>query len=292
MKVALSLSSGGSRGIAHIGVIEEIEAEGHEIVAISGASVGSSIAGFYAAGILPEFKDWITQIDKSDVFKLMDFAFTTKGLMKGERLFKELEKTFGDHQIEDLNLPYTAVAVDIKKREEVWLTDGSLLKAIRASCSTPSVLTPVTIKNRELVDGGVLNPLPVEPLLTQEYDLLITSNVNGNFDYKPRRKAPKKLEETENAYASKIDQFWKRWKEYLPKTKSVQQEEKLSMFGMINAAVELLEDRVIQLSIQKHQPDVHIEMSRKSAGFFDFYRAEEMIEYGRACTRKALKEAS
>lgn len=289
MKIALSLSSGGSRGIAHIGVIEELEAAGFEIVAVAGSSVGSSIGAFHAAGLLPEFKDWISKIDKTDVFKLMDFTFNTQGFIKGERLFNELEKEFGDKAIENLEVPYTAVAVDIHKREEVWLNQGSMLTAVRASCATPSIVTPVKIGHRELVDGGVLNPLPIEPLLGHRHDLLVVSNVNGNFEYKSGKQLGKKQEQ-ETEYASKMKSFWKRWREYLPKSKSEQQAEKLTMIGLVSASVELLEDRVIDLSLQKHQPHIKIEMSRKAAGFFDFYRAEEMIEYGRKCARRALKE--
>jgi len=289
MKIVLALSSGGSRGIAHIGVIEELKAAGLEIVAVAGSSVGSSIGAFHAAGLLPEFKDWITRIDKTDVFKLMDFTFNKQGFIKGERLFSELEKMFGDRMIEHLEIPYTAVAVDIKKREEVWLTKGSMLEAVRASCATPSIMTPIKINNRELMDGGILNPLPIEPLLKYPHDMMVISNVNGNFPYKSVRQPVEEKKEQEKQYDSKIDLFWKRWKEYLPTTKSKQQEEKLSVFGLMNASVELLEERVIDLSLQKHQPHLRIEMSRKAAGFFDFYRAQEMIEYGRKCARKALK---
>lgn len=179
MKIALVLGSGGARGWAHIGVIEELEARGHDIVAISGASVGSLVGGLYAAGKLPELKDWAVSLSKSDVRSLLDFTLGRPGLLKGTRVLSAIEDVTGSFEIEDLDIPFTAVAVDILAGREVWFQRGPLFLAIRASIAIPTFFTPVRIGNRLLVDGGLLNPVPVEPTLSVGADATVAVDLRG-----------------------------------------------------------------------------------------------------------------
>nr|NLD41705.1 patatin [Actinomycetales bacterium] len=163
MRISLVLGSGGARGYAHIGAIRELEARGHEIVAISSCSMGSVIGGMYAAGKLDEFEKWVRGVERSQVLWYMDLALSGPGLMRMGRIMDILGELVGDVEIQDLPIPYVAVAVDVASRREVWFTRGPLLTAIRASIAIPTAITPVVLNGRLLADGGLLNPLPLEP---------------------------------------------------------------------------------------------------------------------------------
>ncbi len=179
MKIALVLGSGGARGWAHIGVIDELVARGHEIVAISGTSIGSLVGGVYAAGKFEELKEWGLSLTRQEVRSLLDFTLGKPGLLKGNRVLSAVEEVTGSPNIEDFDIPFTAVAVDILTGREVWFQRGPLFLAVRASISIPTFFTPVRIGNRLLVDGAVLNPVPVEPTLSVSADATVAVNLRG-----------------------------------------------------------------------------------------------------------------
>lgn len=162
MDIALVLGSGGARGYAHIGVIDELLDRGHRIVSVAGCSMGSLIGGLYAAGALDEFRDFTLTLRRTDVFRLADITVSGPGLFKTTRLMDRLHGMIGDVRIEDLPIPYTAVATDLTNHREVWFHDGPLLTAIRASIAIPTAITPVVFRDRLLADGGILNPLPLD----------------------------------------------------------------------------------------------------------------------------------
>ncbi|MBO3274506.1 patatin-like phospholipase family protein [Pseudomonas schmalbachii] len=177
-QVALVLGSGGARGYAHIGVIEEIERRGYKIACIAGCSMGSVIGGLYAAGKLDLYREWVESLDYLDVLRLLDVSFRL-GAIRGERVFGKIYEILGDINIEDLPIPYTAVATDLTNQQEIWFQEGSLQKAMRASAAIPSLFTPVVQGNRMLVDGGLLNPLPIVPVVSSHTDLIIAVNLNA-----------------------------------------------------------------------------------------------------------------
>ena len=187
--VALVLGSGGARGYAHMGVIEVLQEQGYEITAISGASMGALIGGLYAAGKMHEYKDWVTGLGQFDLLRLLDFSFGSPGAIRGEKVFGEIEKMLGDTRIEDLPIPFTAVATDLLAHKEIWFQEGTLHHAIRASAAIPSVLTPVMMHGRVLVDGAMLNPLPIVPVVSAHADLIVAVNLAG-FDRKYQHLAP------------------------------------------------------------------------------------------------------
>jgi len=172
--VSLVLGSGGARGYAHIGVIETLLSKNYEIKSISGTSMGALIGGLYACGKLDEFKQWVLTIDPLEILKLLDLSFSKTGLIKGEKIFEKIEELIGDICIEDLDISFTAVASDIIKQKEVWIQKGKLIDAIRASIAIPTMFTPKKIGADFLVDGGILNPLPVSPTIPDDTDLTIT----------------------------------------------------------------------------------------------------------------------
>ena len=178
-RVALVLGSGGARGYAHIGVIEELEARGYDVVAIAGCSMGAVIGGVYAAGELQGYRDWVTQLDYFDVLRLVDVTWNPMGAMRASKVMMRISKLVGDTRIEDLPIPLTTVATDIGRQREVWFQSGPLLQAIRASIAVPGIITPVHIGDQVLVDGGLLNPLPIIPTVSAQADLILAVNATA-----------------------------------------------------------------------------------------------------------------
>ncbi len=284
--VALVLSSGGARGIAHIGAIEELERQGYNITSIAGTSMGALVGGVYATGKLPEYKEWLSSLDKLDVFKMVDFTFSTSGLVKGDRIFNEMQKLVPDMKIEDLKIPFTAIATDIINKKEVIFSEGDLFEAIRASISIPSVFTPFQSNNSLLIDGGVLNPLPVNRVKRSENDILVVVNVNAFIPgYKKNAKEPT---EKNNGLMSSdlLKGIQNKISEIIPKN----QKEKIGYFNLITETISLMLYQISELTLQHNQPDVLINVSRQACGNYDFYKAEKLIEVGRKATIKGLKE--
>ncbi|MBF7141349.1 MULTISPECIES: patatin-like phospholipase family protein [Pseudomonas] len=176
--VALVLGAGGARGYAHIGAIEEIERRGYAIRCVAGCSMGAVVGGIYAAGRLDEYRQWIERLDYLDILRLVDVSFRM-GAIRGDKVFGQIRRLLGDLNIEDLRIPYTAVATDLTHQKEVWFQEGCLHQAMRASAAIPSLFTPVMIGNRTLVDGGLLNPLPIVPVVASHCDLVVAVNLNG-----------------------------------------------------------------------------------------------------------------
>jgi NTE family protein len=184
--VALTLGSGGARGYAHIGAIEVLCERGYDIIAISGCSMGALIGGVYAAGRMKDYKDWVTGLGQFDVLKLLDVTFNSVGAIRGEKIFSVVREMIGDTRIEDLPLAYTAVATDLLGHKEIWFQEGPLDQAIRASVAIPSVVTPLVLNGRVLVDGALLNPLPIIPTISSHADLVVAVNLSGEDDRRNR----------------------------------------------------------------------------------------------------------
>ncbi len=203
MRIALVLGSGGARGYAHIGVIQVLREQGHEIVAISGSSIGAMIGGLEAAGGLDEFTEWITGLKQRNMLLLLDPVFGGPGVIRAERALAKFSSILGGVLIEDLPIPYVAVATDLEARREVWFRRGPVDAAVRASVAIPGVITPAVLGTRTLVDGGLLNPVPVDPLLGIDADMTIAVSLNG-----PRAGAGLPVEGEAPAHGG---QEWRTW---------------------------------------------------------------------------------
>jgi len=284
-KVALVLGSGGARGTAHIGVIRELINQGYEISSISGSSMGALVGGVYAAGKLDKYEEWLVSLSKIDVFNLVDFTLSKNGIIKADRVLKEIQKFIPDQQIEDLPIKYTAVATNLKIKQEELFVGGSLFDAIRASISIPMVITPLQKNETLFVDGGVLNPLPVNRVFRQENDILVAVNVNANIPYdKPVSDHPDRgyFEKLTNG---KLGIFQKQLAKIIPSDKK----ESIGYFDLITETSGLMLSQISNLTLELNPPDVLIEISRKTCGSFDFYKASELIELGRQVTKESLK---
>ena len=178
-KVALVLSSGGARGYAHIGAIEELEASGYEITSVAGCSMGALIGGMYAAGKLQEVSQWMKGLGTRKIFSLIGLSLSTSHIIDVDPVLEAMQQIAPDMDIRDLRLPYCAVASDVKNFDEVVFREGSLYQAIRASISVPSMFKPVSRDGMLLVDGGLTNPLPLNRVARTEGDLLVAVNVSA-----------------------------------------------------------------------------------------------------------------
>ena len=283
-KAALVLSGGGARGIAHIGVIEELVKSGYEITSIAGTSMGSLVGGIYALGMIGQFRDWIYTLDKRKVFGLVDFALSKQGLIKGDKVFRKMKDFIPDTLIENLPIPYVAVAVDLLKKEEVVFRKGSLYEAIRASVAIPSVLTPVKTGERMLVDGGVMNNIPINHIQRTDGDILVAVNVNAEIPANKPHVTEEEGARRQHVYREKISDF----RGHLARESSVSHEEKMGYFSLITRTLDLMTMHMADLSLQNHAPDILINVSRDSCHMYDFYRAEEMVETGRQAARDTL----
>ncbi len=260
--VALVLSSGGARGLAHIGVIQELEKQGFCITSVAGTSIGSWIGGIYAMGQLDYFTESVCSLNRMEILNLMNFTLNTHGLISAERAFRKMEKEIPDVLIEDLGIPYVAMATDLVHKKEVAFTSGSLYKAIRASIAIPAIITSVQDHDRVLVDGGVLNPLPIKQVYRNPGDILVAVNLYGTDD--ERESIQDKTLMTENNRQS------------------------LNYISIFKEMVGLVLQSNVDNVLDMYQPDITIHIPRDSAKSFDFHKAEELIEIGRSEARKSL----
>jgi len=194
--VSLVLGSGGARGYAHIGVIETLEEQGYEIKSISGSSMGALIGGLYAAGKLEAYKKWVLSLDFIDTLKLLDISLSHGSIVNIDTVYKKIEQMIGETKIEELPITYMAVASDIKNQKKIWFKKGKLIDAIRASIAIPTVFVPIIKKDMILVDGGVLDPLPIASVSSDQTDLTIAVNLNANIENTYDIETPEKSENT------------------------------------------------------------------------------------------------
>lgn len=282
--IALVLSGGGARGLAHIGVIEELLKHDYQITSIAGTSMGALIAGVYARGKMEEFREWVTALDHFEIFKLVDFTLGSAGLVKGEKVLNAIKEFIDDQNIEELPIPYSATAVDIIHHKEVVFTSGSLFEAIRASIAIPTVFTPIKKDGAVLVDGGVMNNVPISNVRRTDGDKLVVVHVNA--DIPPIKPVLNKKEEKKDASTHK--KWLTSFTKFLSQSKD--KEHSLGFLSLIDNTLTTGMLRLAQVAIENGKPDILIETSREIGGTYDFYKAREIIEVGRMAARNALEK--
>lgn len=272
--VALVLSSGGARGLAHIGAIEALLANGFVIKSIAGTSMGALVGGVYASGNLSDFRDFFINLGKMDVIRLMDLAINKQGIIKGERVFKEMERFVAGINIEELSIPFTAIATDLTNHREVIFNHGRLIDAIRASAAVPNVLHPFMLGQSLLVDGGIVNPLPLNRVHISPGDLLVAVNVNAPrgsvlTNNKPAEKG------SFNKLRSLVNEKWNNLTTGKPK-RTV----KTGFFDILSGSLQMMQHRLTEHALSIQQPDVLVNIPVNTADMFDFYKASELIKLG------------
>ena len=278
--VALVLSSGGARGLAHIGAIEELEAHGFRITSIAGCSMGALIGGVYAAGKLAEFREWMKTVDRKKMLELTDFSLSLNHIAKGSRILETIMEFVPDMPIEDLPIPYCAVATDLKGGHEVVFSKGSLFDAIRASISLPSFYEPVHRDGMILIDGGVTNPIPLNRVVRHDGDILVGVDVSGH-DYKKQAEIQHELAEKRKRSTSLSQQIL---------NKLIPDNLEFNYYTMLSRVSSLMIRQNSILMAQLMKPDVLIDIQMSRYGGFDYDKSEKLIAIGRQKTKLALSK--
>lgn len=272
--IALVLSSGGARGLAHIGAIEELEERGYRITSVAGCSMGALIGGIFAAGKMTEFREWMKRVDRWTLLRLVDPSLSLNHLIDGNKVMETLNKIVPDVNIEDLPIPFCAVSTDWDRGEEVVFREGSLLEAIRSSISLPGFFNPVRPDGRILIDGGVLNPIPLNRVTRKKGDLLVGVDVSG-YDYDGQRR-------TRLALAARRKKSLNPLKRMMPDGQGV------NYISLLTRASSLMIRQNSKLMVELMKPDIllDIQMSRYSGTDYD--KSEQIINVGKKTTKKTL----
>ena len=278
--VALVLSSGGARGLAHIGAIEELEAHGFRITSIAGCSMGALIGGVFAAGKLKEFREWMKTVDRRKMLELTDFSLSINHIAKGSRILEAIMEFVPDMPIEDLPIPYCAVATDLKAGREVVFNKGSLFDAIRASISLPSFYEPVHRDGMILIDGGVTNPIPLNRVARHEGDILVGVDVSGH-DYKKQSEIHQELAEKRKRSTSLSQQIL---------NKLIPDNLEFNYYTMLSRVSSLMIRQNSILMAQLMKPDVLVDIQMSRYGGFDYAKSEKLIAIGRQKTLQVLSK--
>jgi len=287
--ISLVLGSGGARGLAHIGAIRALADKGFRIESIAGSSMGAVIGGMHAAGRLDDYADWVSKLQQSDVLKLVDWTLSGGGLIRGERIIRRLKDMVGDAQIEDLPIEFTAVTVDIEHGREIWLSKGSLFDAIRGSIAIPGLFTPHRYHDRLLVDGGILNPVPVAPTLRCLSDMTVVVNVNGPIRLghyskrqRPRQRQDEKRETSdpvaeESNFTERVRRFFN---DLVERDGDDVDESEPGLVAMLIKSLETMESVITRQHLAVFQPDLVVEVPKDACMIHEFHRAAELIELG------------
>lgn len=275
-KVALVLASGGAKGFAHIGAIEALEENGYEITSIAGASMGALIGGLYATGGLNKVKEWMYELTNREMFRLVDFTISPHAILKGDRIMEALKAIVPDCMIEDLPIPYCAVATDLKTGREVVFRSGSLYDAIRASISIPMVFSPVEYNEMLLIDGAMSNGLPLDRVARTEGDILVAVNLD-NYCWEDDESQPNKFQNT-----SRLKSLSRKF------------HDKINALG--NNYVSLTYDTLlvlmktnIDMALRFTPPDIYLNVDLGEYGFYDYDDSEAISRLGREQMMGVLK---
>jgi len=314
MRVALALGSGGARGYAHIGVIEELHERGHEIVGIAGSSMGALVGGLEAAGRLDQYTAWASSLTQRAILRLLDPSLTSAGVLRAEKVLEAVREILGDVTIEQLPIPFTSVATDLITGKSVWLQRGPVDDAIRASIAIPGIITPHVLDGRLLADGGILDPIPMAPIAGVNAELTIAISLNGDDPTGPAEiesrptaerwnklwrntsasildtKAARSLLETPSARAW-LDRFGTAGDFETTTAESADAEfraPKLGSFEVMNRTIDIAQSALARHTLAAYPPDLFIEVPRNVCRSLEFHRANEVIEIGRELGAAAL----
>jgi len=314
-RVALALGSGGARGYAHIGVIEALRERGYDIVGISGSSMGAVVGGLQAAGRLDEFADWAKSLTQRTILRLLDPSISAAGVLRAGKILDAVREILGPVTIEELPIPYTAVATDLLTGKSVWFQHGPLDEAIRASIAIPGVITPHEVGGRLLADGGILDPVPMAPLSAVNADLTIAVSLNGSEVIDNREAEPGVTVEWLNRMLRSTTALLDR-----PTARAVlsrfggeggdgdepeddadeaeaaevsleiplEVTRKLGSFEVMNRTIDIAQSALARHTLATYPPDLLIEVPRSTCRGLEFHRAAEVIDAGRALANQAL----
>lgn len=307
-EIALVLGSGAARGWAHIGVIHELAELGIKPDIVVGSSVGAVVAGAYASGNLDVFEEWVRSLGRVDIIRLLDAKMTGGGFLQGKSLMNAIKKRIGDPNIEDLKMPYACVATELGTGREVWLREGSLLDACRASIALPGMFAPSRLMDdRLLLDGGLVNPVPVSVARAMNADIVIAVNLNGDIigrhffvhgsdDQTTEEESDRLLSEIEEKdsvvakWAAKMKAgFGVRLDSYISSLRKKESPDP-GLFDVMAGSIDIMQDRITRSRMAGEPPDIQITPRLSHVGLMEFDLAAESIKEGRAATRRRESE--
>lgn len=295
--IGLVLGSGSARGWAHIGVIRELETLGIRPDIIAGCSVGAVVGGACAAGVLDDFEQWVLTLDKVSVVRLLDSGLFRGGVIRGDTLMETLSSRFGNPDIESLDIPYGCVATELDSGREVWLRSGRLRDAVRASIALPGVFTPMKFNGSWLLDGGLVNPVPVSLARAMGADVIIAVNLNGDLlgsSYLQDRANTAVIQEPATDDKESPSRHWadrlkrsmvRKFERYLDAFQSDEEPEP-GLFDVMLGAIDIMQDRVTRSRMAGEPADILITPRIRDISLMDFHRAEEAIQAGRDAARR------
>jgi NTE family protein len=317
-RVALALGSGGARGYAHIGVINELRDRGYEVVGVAGSSMGALVGGLHAAGALDEFADWAKTLTQRAVLRLLDPSITAAGVLRAEKILDAVRDILGEATIESLPIPYTAVATDLIAGKSVWLQRGPVDAAIRASIAIPGVIAPYVLDGRLLADGGILDPLPMAPIAAVNADLTIAVSLSGAgseavhdqtagpetrattewlnrllrstsalLDTAPAKSVRSRFGSTEESSEETADSDQDSTDQLVDSSREPSIP-KLGSFAVMNRTIDIAQAALARHQLATYPPDLLIEVPRTACRSLDFHRAAEVIDLGHELAAQAL----
>ena len=285
--VALVLGAGGARGLAQIGVIEVLEQRGFRIAAVAGSSIGALIGGLFCAGKLQAYRDWLTPLARSDILRLLDPAFSAPALFRGERILAEMRRIAGSPRIEDLAIPLTVVAVDLVRQREVWLREGDLWDAVRGSMAIPGVFTPHLVNGRELVDGGILAPLPITATRLSGAHRLVAVDMHS---WPARPPGPLAAAASTDA-PDAVPSLFGRWLRRFGDDGAGADARAMGFTELMARSLDTMQAQIARVQMALDPPEIVIRIPRDACQFYEFWRARELVELGRRCAHETLDAA-
>lgn len=292
-RIGLALGSGLARGFAHIGVLRTLERHGIYPDVVAGCSIGALVGGCYLAGKLQELEDWGLSLNRLKVFSLLDFRIRDAGLIGGTRLKAILKKELGDLKVEDLPKPFISVATDLVSGHEVWLRRGDLVEAMQASYALPGVFPPVFLDHRYLLDGALVNPVPVSVCRAMGARMVIAIDLNADSIGKAAK--PGQNYQTIAGFdilnEGDVPSGWQSWfSGSITRRLFSRQPDAPSLFGVMFSSLNIIQDRVTRARLAGDPPDVHIKPAIGQYGVLEFEKARDMIALGEAATEAAMPE--
>jgi NTE family protein len=306
-RVALALGSGGARGYAHIGVLNELRDRGYEVVGIAGSSMGALVGGLYAAGSLDEFTQWATTLTGPAMLRLLDPSISAAGVFRAGKILDAVRDILGEVTIEELPISYTAVTTDLIAGKSVWLQRGPLDEAIRASIAIPGVIAPHFLDGRILADGGILDPLPIAPIAAANADLTIAVSVSGmeadvsdevGLEIRPTRERLNRLWRSTSAlldrWSTGVAPFdiaeidGEEHDEEFDDSDRGTPVPKLRSFAVMMRSIDIAQAALARHQMAAYPPDILIEVPRTACRSLDFHRAAELINLGHELAARAL----
>jgi NTE family protein len=275
--------------MAHIGAIRCLTDHGYEISYISGCSIGALIGGIYAAGELDAYADWVSALQRRDVMRLLDWSFSRGALFRGERIIEVLEEMVGEHLIEELSIGFTAVATEINDKREIWLNKGPLFEAIRASIAMPLIFAPVELNGLLLVDGGLINPVPIAPTLNTDTSWTFAVDLNAHAERQEEHVKNDQNEESDDGFVRDLRRRISTFvDDVIPKAEKLDSESP----GAVDLAlrsIDTMQTTISRFKMAAYSPKLTIEIPRNICSFLEFHRAAELIEFGYRRTEQALE---